>query len=130
MFLLFLIPSVFAFDVLRAYSGNTFFNDASGNPLWSWYDNWDNLTYGNAWYLSQQNAYAQKLAYVNNAGRVVLRVDNVTNVPLGGNRSSIRITTLDSYSIGSLWIVDMTHVPYGCSVCFSRDFGLTISLIC
>jgi hypothetical protein len=48
LFLLFLIPSTLAFDVLRAYSGNTFFNDPAGNPLWSWYTGWDNLTYG-AW---------------------------------------------------------------------------------
>jgi hypothetical protein len=44
---------------------------------------------GDVWYQGQQDAFSQRLAYVNNAGRAVIRVDNTTNVPLGGNRSSV-----------------------------------------
>ena len=28
----------------------------------------------------------------------------------------VRITTQDSYSYGSLWVIDLLHIPYGCSV--------------
>jgi hypothetical protein len=28
----------------------------------------------------------------------------------------IRITSQDFYGVGSLWIIDLTHLPYGCSV--------------
>jgi hypothetical protein len=30
----------------------------------------------------------------------------------------IRITTKDSYGVGTLWIIDAVHLPYGCSVRF------------
>ena len=44
-----------------------------------------------------------------------MRVDNLSTVTLGNNRDSIRIASKDSFEIGSLWITDMLHVPYGVS---------------
>jgi len=66
-----------------------------------------------------------------------MKVDNITDVLLGQNRSSVydikysdisalipvqqvRITTQDTYELGSLWIIDLNHIPYGCSVCYER----------
>lgn len=89
------------------------------------------------WWLNQTEATAEHLAYVNDAGRAVIRVDNTTNVPAsqdprrntvrprvlllsrptsdpGGEQ--VRITSKDSYDYGSLWVFDATHLPYGCSV--------------
>lgn len=28
----------------------------------------------------------------------------------------VRITTQEAYDLGSLWIIDLNHIPYGCSV--------------
>jgi len=53
---------------------------------------------------------------VNGAGNAVLRVDNYTNVPFDTKRNSVRITTTASYNYGSIWIIDLLHIPYGCSV--------------
>ena len=63
-----------------------------------------------------------------------MRVDNYTYVQPGGTRNSvstavyrvlkyierrnaqIRITSQDFYDYGSLWVIDLLHIPYGCSV--------------
>jgi hypothetical protein len=31
----------------------------------------------------------------------------------GDKRDSIRVETIDRFGIGSVWIADMLHVPYG-----------------
>jgi len=99
-----------AYDVLRDYSGQNFFNG------WDFYSGWDNLTQGDAWYLDQQSASQQQLAYINAQGNAIIKVDNSTNLPFGDKRDSIRITSQDGYNIGTLWIFDIVHLPYGCSV--------------
>ncbi|EIW77172.1 glycoside hydrolase family 16 protein [Coniophora puteana RWD-64-598 SS2] len=99
-----------AWQLVREYSGQNFFNG------WDFYGSWDNLTQGNVTWVSQSVAASQDLAYVNNNGHAILKVDNTTNVPSGGRRNSIRITSQDTYALGSLWIIDLDHIPYGCSV--------------
>lgn len=42
--LLSLSPLALAYSLVREYSGANFFNDKQGNPLWSFYGSWDNLT--------------------------------------------------------------------------------------
>ncbi|KAI0032609.1 glycoside hydrolase family 16 protein [Vararia minispora EC-137] len=101
---------VAAYDVVREYSGNTFFD------RWDFYGSWDNLTLGDVWWQDRATAMSTGLAYVNEAGSAIMKVDNTTNVPFNDKRNSIRITTQDFYGVGSLWIVDITHIPYGCSV--------------
>ncbi|KDQ60269.1 glycoside hydrolase family 16 protein [Jaapia argillacea MUCL 33604] len=98
------------YSLVREYSGQTFFNG------WDFYGNEDNLTWGNVSYLDASDAASQKLAYINDAGRAIIKVDNTTNVVSGNLRNSVRITTQQSYGFGSMWILDVTHLPYGCSV--------------
>ncbi|KAI0360544.1 hypothetical protein OH77DRAFT_696065 [Trametes cingulata] len=101
------------FNLARDYSGQNFFNG------WDFYGSWDNLTLSNVWWVDQATATADNLAYVNQAGNAILRVDNTTNVPDAGadtRRNTIRLTSQDFYDVGSLWVFDATHVPYGCSV--------------
>ena len=71
-------------------------------------------------WLNRSDAFAQQLAYVNDMDQVVMRVDNTTNVAWNDKRNSVRIESRDWYGVGSLWIVDIAHVPYGCSVSLLR----------
>ncbi|KDQ60270.1 glycoside hydrolase family 16 protein [Jaapia argillacea MUCL 33604] len=98
------------YELVRDYSGQTFFNG------WDFFGFRDNLTWGNVTYVDAPTAASDKLAYVNDAGKVILKVDNTTTVASGDSRNSVRITTHASYGLGSMWIFDVSHLPYGCSV--------------
>lgn len=104
------ISSVKGYSLVREYSGQGFFD------LWDFYGGYDNTTLGNAIWVNESYATSQRLAYVDNQGNAIIKVDNTTNVPLGQNRSTVRITTQDTYDVGSLWIIDLSHIPFGCSV--------------
>ena len=116
-----------AYDVVRQYSGSSFFD------AWDFYGYWDNLTLGkplqqslfllcltaplgDVWWLDRENATEQGLAYVNSAGNAIIKVDNTSTVPYNDKRNSVRITSNDSYNYGSVWIFDIVHLPFGCSV--------------
>lgn len=71
---------------------------------------------GDVWWVNRSEAFDQRLAYVNEKDQVVMRVDNTTNIPWNDKRNAVRIESRDRYGVGSLWIVDIAHVPYGCSV--------------
>ena len=51
-----------------------------------------------------------------------MRVDNFTNLKFGDKRDTIHITSLDLFTVGSVWVADMLHVPYG--VRFGRCSGI------
>ncbi|KAK7683143.1 hypothetical protein QCA50_013816 [Cerrena zonata] len=99
-----------AFNVVRDYSGTHFFDG------WDFFGSWDNLTLGDVWWLNASDAFTQKLAYVNDAGHAIMKVDNTSTVPFNEKRNTVRITSKDFYDVGSLWIIDLLHIPYGCSV--------------
>ena len=44
---------------------------------------------GNVTWVSRRDAFNQRLAYVNAAGNVILKVDNATTVPPGQRRNSV-----------------------------------------
>ncbi|KDQ55967.1 glycoside hydrolase family 16 protein [Jaapia argillacea MUCL 33604] len=113
-FLTLLLASSFsattAYNLVRDYSGQNFFSG------WNFYGNYDNLTSGDVIFVNQTNATADHLAYVNSAGHAIIKVDNTTNVPYNYKRNSVRIETQDYFPVGSVWIIDLLHLPYGCSV--------------
>ena len=45
-----------------------------------------------------------------------MKVDNTTNLAFGQKRNTVRITTKDQFAVGSVWIADMLHVPFGVSL--------------
>ena len=51
-----------------------------------------------------------------------MKVDNKTNVAFNQKRNTVRISTKDRFAVGSVWIADMLHVPFGVS--------LSVSLSC
>ncbi|OBZ74680.1 putative glycosidase C21B10.07 [Grifola frondosa] len=75
-----------AYNLVRDYSGTNFFSG------WDFYGNYDNLTNGDVIYVNQTNA--TNLAY----------------------RNSVRITSQDYFPIGTVWVMDAAHMPFGCSV--------------
>ena len=58
---------------------------------------------------------SSSLAYVDSNNHAIIKVDNTTNVPYNEKRNTVRMTSKDSYGLGSVWIADMYHVPYGVS---------------
>ncbi|KAH7885188.1 glycoside hydrolase family 16 protein [Phlebopus sp. FC_14] len=107
------LPSAAAtqYSLAKEYYGSTFFND------WTFYNNYDNLTNGDAIFVSAETAFADQLAYVDSStSHAFIKVDNTTVVPYNYKRNTVRITSNDSFAVGSLWVTDLYHVPYGCSV--------------
>ncbi|KAF8531996.1 concanavalin A-like lectin/glucanase domain-containing protein [Gautieria morchelliformis] len=98
------------YQLTQEYAGSTFFDN------WQFYDNFDNLTHGDAIFVSRDVASSAQLAYINAAGNAIIKVDNASTVAAGQKRNTVRIQTEEVYGVGSLWIADMTHVPFGCSV--------------
>ena len=45
-----------------------------------------------------------------------MKVDNTTNLAFGQKRNTVRITTKDQFAVGSVWIADILHVPFGVSL--------------
>ncbi|KAJ3513322.1 hypothetical protein NMY22_g15074 [Coprinellus aureogranulatus] len=103
---------------------------------WDFYGHDDDIANGDVYFVpSELDHGGPPLTYIivhekspSVDDRAILKVDNVTVVPDGGKRRSVRITTRDSFDIGSLWQADIYHAPYGCSVSpsffsFSKDAG-------
>jgi len=98
------------YPLVKDYSGSSFFNG------WDFYGNYDNLTNGDAIYVSQTQNVQARLAYVNSAGNAIIKVDNYSQVAYNQKRNTVRITTQNRYAVGSVWVADFLHVPFGCSV--------------
>jgi len=107
------LPSVVIavqYNLVKEYAGTNFFDN------WNFYGNFDNLTNGDAIFVTASQAASDRLAFVNAAGNAIMKVDNTTVVPFNDKRNTIRISTKDRFAVGSVWIADMVHVPFGCSV--------------
>jgi hypothetical protein len=92
-------PGVTAYNLVRDYSGQNFFQG------WDFYGSWDNLTLGmcprpvvchpngligDVWWLDEADAMSQHLAYINNANNAIIKVDNTSNVALNEKRNTVR----------------------------------------
>lgn len=105
------IVSATQYNFAKEYSGSSFFDG------WNFYGNFDNLTNGDAIFVNASAASSDQLAYVDSStNHAIIKVDNTTTVPYNDKRNTVRINTLDKFSVGSVWVSDMVHVPYGCSV--------------
>ncbi|KAI0642985.1 concanavalin A-like lectin/glucanase domain-containing protein [Trametes meyenii] len=98
------------YNLVKEYVGESFFND------WSFYNHFDNLTNGNVNFVGEVDAFHNKLAFTNDAGNAIIKVDNSSTLKFNQNRNSVRISTKDQFTVGSVWVADLLHVPYGCSV--------------
>ncbi|KII90816.1 glycoside hydrolase family 16 protein [Plicaturopsis crispa FD-325 SS-3] len=105
------LASATSYNVAKVYSGSAFFDG------WDFYGNFDNLTNGDAIFVTKDVASSSKLAYVDSStGHAIMKVDNTSTVAFNEKRNTVRISSQDSFSVGSVWVADMLHVPFGCSV--------------
>jgi hypothetical protein len=56
---------------------------------------------------------ASSVAFVNPAGNAILKVDNTTNVLYEQKRNSVRLQSNVAYGVGSVFVFDAVHMPYG-----------------
>ncbi|KAG6861452.1 hypothetical protein C0995_016543 [Termitomyces sp. Mi166 len=80
---------------------------------WNFFDQ-DDPTHGLVNYQNAHHAKSKGLAIVKD-GKLVLSVDDKTQLRPGNRRDSVRISTKKKYN-GGLFIADFEAMPYGCSV--------------
>ncbi|KAG6851044.1 hypothetical protein H0H93_002936 [Arthromyces matolae] len=90
------------------FSGQTFFDN------FTFFTDKD-PTNGQVKYVTQEQAFAQGLAYVQDDGVVVMQGDNTTWLDQGVYRNSVRISSYAQYTTG-LFILDLNRAPWGCGI--------------
>ncbi|WRT65338.1 uncharacterized protein IL334_002281 [Kwoniella shivajii] len=97
--------------LVRSYEGSTFFD------RWDYFGSYDNTTNGDVTYANESVADASpELTYITSSNTAIIKVDNTSTVAYNYKRNSVKITSQDSYDVGSVWVLDAVHLPYGCSV--------------
>jgi hypothetical protein len=51
---------------------------------------------GDVWWLDRASAFRENLAYVDQQNRVIMKVDNVANIPFNEKRNSVIVTLVVS----------------------------------
>ncbi|KAL8279231.1 hypothetical protein RQP46_008268 [Phenoliferia psychrophenolica] len=94
--------------LVKTYQGATFFDS------WYWAE-YSDPTHGSVNFVNQTYAKSHRMANAPVNGSVTISMDRFTNIPASATaqRNSIRISSLDSYNVGTLAIVDLAHIPYG-----------------
>ncbi|KAM0748959.1 hypothetical protein T439DRAFT_327462 [Meredithblackwellia eburnea MCA 4105] len=94
--------------LVQKWSGANFFDG------WYWADYAD-PTHGLVTFVNQSYGMANKYAYINSNGAAVMTMDrgNSWKAPSSRNRSSVRISSLQTFNVGTMIILDMNHIPYG-----------------
>ncbi|KAI0078900.1 glycoside hydrolase family 16 protein [Panus rudis PR-1116 ss-1] len=100
--------STYLWTLQDTYAGTTFFD------TYDFYTGED-PTHGLVHYVDRDTAFGSELVYFTPDNKVIMRGDNTTWLPLGTNRSSVRISSQKQYNTG-LFILDLDRAPWGCGV--------------
>lgn len=70
-----------------------------------------------------------------NTGHTIMKVDNTSFVPFNEKRRTVRITSDDAYGVGSVFVFDVFHIPFGVSSMVFRlhhlyRLTLPLSVLC
>ncbi|GAA5820124.1 hypothetical protein JCM11251_005492 [Rhodosporidiobolus azoricus] len=95
--------------LLRSYVGEDFFN-----PDKFWTFNYTDPTEGSVNYLRPPDLIARNLTSLPSPDVARLSVDSISSLSLGGNRDSVRISSVETVDPGSLVIADFAHIPSAC----------------
>lgn len=82
---------------------------------WLFYTGIDANNTGNVYYVTKEFALQERLAFVNEAGRAIIKVDDATDGR--GNdtygRNSVKMLSDWTFFTGDLVLFDAVHMPYG-----------------
>ncbi|KAK4687336.1 hypothetical protein P7C73_g2792, partial [Tremellales sp. Uapishka_1] len=110
--LLFISPSLLvhatSYPKTESWSGQNFFQGFNYDAA-----AYDNTTNGDVFWGKADNT---SLYSVNDAGRVILKVDNTSSVVYNEKRWAPKVLSKTAYSPGTVWVMDAVHLPYGCGV--------------
>lgn len=67
-------------------------------------------------FVDASTAWSNGLVSTTSAGNTILKVDDSTWLASGANRNSVRITSKETFSLGSLVLLDAVSMPHGPSV--------------
>lgn len=105
---------------LHQYSGGQNFFDSWNYPgTYDFANNAptpDTSNSGDNWIANKTYSQSAGLTTVNSAGYAVLRVDDTNQVVFNDKRYSVRIESSELYGVGSVFVLDAVHAPFGCSV--------------
>lgn len=99
--------STWVWTIGDVYQGDNFFEQMN-------FFTGDDPTHGTVTYVDQQTAFSQNLAYVDSNGNVIMKGDDTNWLPMGVNRSSVRVSSTHQYNTG-LFILDLNRAPWGCA---------------
>ncbi|OWT36813.1 hypothetical protein C362_05550 [Cryptococcus neoformans Bt1] len=96
------------YPLVESWHGEGFF-DGFKFPV----ETYDNTTNGDTFWATPANT---SLLYTTSSGTTILKVDNSTFVPYLEKRFAPKLLSKSAYEIGTVWVFDAVHLPYGCSV--------------
>lgn len=111
--LLSILPATLAANLtlVQSYQGQNFFSG------WDFTSNFDNTTNGDVEFVDPTlNSSYSNLAFVDDAGHAIVKVDNTSFVPFNQKRNTIKIMSKDFFDVGTVWLFDANHLPFGCAV--------------
>nr|ODN90302.1 endo-1,3(4)-beta-glucanase [Cryptococcus depauperatus CBS 7855] len=97
--------------LVRMYQEETFFD------RWTYAGTYNNTTHGDAIFVNKSVVTTSlQLTYVTSNRIPIIRDGNSSTVGYNYKRDTVRITSDDSYRIGSIWGLNAVHFSNGCSV--------------
>ncbi|KAF9481409.1 glycoside hydrolase family 16 protein [Pholiota conissans] len=90
------------------YSGETFYD------RWNFFDGND-PTNGHVNYVNRTTAFSDRLVYIEDDRKIIMKADDTTRLARGVYRKSVRIESKDQFNTG-LFILDLNQAPWGCAV--------------
>ncbi|XAO27816.1 hypothetical protein I312_106678 [Cryptococcus bacillisporus CA1280] len=96
------------YPLIESWHGEGFF-DGFRFPA----ETYDNTTNGDTFWETPANT---SLLYTTSTGTTILKVDNTTFVPYLEKRYAPKLLSKSAYDLGTVWVLDAVHMPYGCSV--------------
>ncbi|WVQ75782.1 hypothetical protein IAR50_005415 [Cryptococcus sp. DSM 104548] len=97
-----------SYPLVESWHGDGFF-DGFRFPA----ETYDNTTNGYTFWATAQNT---SLLRTTPSGTTILAVNNTSSVANDSKRYAPKLLSKSLYGVGTVWVMDAIHMPYGCSV--------------